>query len=133
MYAYLDGLPSSSTRAELLGLILSLYYPGPVHTALDNSAVVTFANSLIKMLSSDSFHSCCPSFANKSNGDLWSIFWKALVNKGVKSVLVSKTKGHALASLPADATPFDRRQAMHNDRSDHAAKTALHKFYNPNL
>eukprot|EP00973_Karenia_brevis_P035530 4898582-Karenia_brevis.AAC.1 len=70
MSAYLDGLPSSSTRAELLGLIICLYYPGPVHTALDNSAVVTFANFLIKFLSSDSVNTSCPSFAHKNNGDL---------------------------------------------------------------
>eukprot|EP00973_Karenia_brevis_P070823 9845323-Karenia_brevis.AAC.1 len=47
-----NGLPSSSTRADLLGLIISLYYPGPVHTALDSAAVVTFAKFLIHHLSS---------------------------------------------------------------------------------
>eukprot|EP00973_Karenia_brevis_P064902 9014037-Karenia_brevis.AAC.1 len=39
-YYYLTGLPSSSTRTELLGLLGSLYIPQGVHVALDNQAVV---------------------------------------------------------------------------------------------
>eukprot|EP00973_Karenia_brevis_P094113 12420800-Karenia_brevis.AAC.1 len=133
MFAYLDGYTSSSTRAELLGLIISLYSPGPVHTALDNAAVVTFAQFLLKQITSQNCISSCPSFADKNNGDLWEIFYKAVVSKGVHAVRVTKTKGHALQNLPADCCPKLYTQAVHNNRSDLIAKAALHKFYHPNL
>eukprot|EP00973_Karenia_brevis_P045738 6334342-Karenia_brevis.AAC.1 len=42
VFTYLDGLPSSSSRAELLGLIMGCYTPGPAHIALDNLSVVRY-------------------------------------------------------------------------------------------
>eukprot|EP00973_Karenia_brevis_P000674 96310-Karenia_brevis.AAC.1 len=115
MFAYLDGLPSSSTRAELLGLIISLYSPGPVHTALDNASVVSFAQILLHQLNHHPYVSSCPSFAPKNNGDLRKIFYRAVTTRGPRSVKVSKTQGHALEKLQAGCTPELYSLALHND------------------
>eukprot|EP00973_Karenia_brevis_P077240 10730199-Karenia_brevis.AAC.1 len=44
--SYLRGFTSSSTRAELLGVIIALLAPTPVHIASDNLAVVKRAQHL---------------------------------------------------------------------------------------
>eukprot|EP00973_Karenia_brevis_P049929 6932497-Karenia_brevis.AAC.1 len=113
--AYLDGIPSSSTRAELVGLIIALYSPGPVHVAIDNAAVVSFAQFLIHHLCTHDYPIVDPTFSHKINGDLWSIFYSALLSKGPAAVRVTKTKGHALQNVEfLRAHPELREQALHN-------------------
>eukprot|EP00973_Karenia_brevis_P054969 7643094-Karenia_brevis.AAC.1 len=50
LYTYLDGHISSSSRSELLGLILSLFSPAPVHVALDSAAVLHPAQKILDFL-----------------------------------------------------------------------------------
>eukprot|EP00973_Karenia_brevis_P034255 4725144-Karenia_brevis.AAC.1 len=134
LFSYLDGYQSSSTRAELVALILSLYAPGPVHVALDNASVVSFAQFLLHHLQHHDLPCFDSSFCKKVNGDLWRIFYFAVVSKGHMAVKVSKTKGHALSDHEyLTAHPHLYTHAKHNDRSDQIARAALHKFYHPNL
>eukprot|EP00973_Karenia_brevis_P092953 12414858-Karenia_brevis.AAC.1 len=71
---YLSGLPSSSTRAELLGLLGALLIPQPVHVALDNKADVDYAQYLITSLCKGIHFDAEHCFHKKTNGDLWSVF-----------------------------------------------------------
>eukprot|EP00973_Karenia_brevis_P069407 9651431-Karenia_brevis.AAC.1 len=50
LYAYLDGHPTSSSRSELVGLILSLFAPVPLHVALDSAAVLHPAQAILSFL-----------------------------------------------------------------------------------
>eukprot|EP00973_Karenia_brevis_P039664 5476164-Karenia_brevis.AAC.1 len=132
-FLYLDGLPSSSARAELLALIGSLFTPSPLHVALDNQSVVDYASYLIDILRNSVEFDCAVQFHKKPNGDLWQIFFDTLKHKGPHALIVSKTKGHALADHEYLArNPHLRGQAIHNDRVDRIAKASLHKFYQPN-
>eukprot|EP00973_Karenia_brevis_P027267 3760237-Karenia_brevis.AAC.1 len=66
-------------------------------------------------------------FSKHSNGDLWRIFHDLVASRGPLSVCVSKTKGHALEDREyLEAHPHLRQQAIYNDRSDTAARAALH-------
>eukprot|EP00973_Karenia_brevis_P072183 10027895-Karenia_brevis.AAC.1 len=63
-FLYLDGLPSSSARAELLALLGSTFIPAPVHVALDNQSVVGFASYLVQAMR-ESTEFCFNQFHNK--------------------------------------------------------------------
>eukprot|EP00973_Karenia_brevis_P010322 1398340-Karenia_brevis.AAC.1 len=55
-FLYLGGLPSSSTRAELVGLLGAVLIPGAIHIALDNQAVVNISNDIISSIASQTAH-----------------------------------------------------------------------------
>eukprot|EP00973_Karenia_brevis_P008341 1128518-Karenia_brevis.AAC.1 len=50
LYSKIDGYVTSSTRSELLGLIISMLCPMPIHNALDNLAVVNKANLYLEFM-----------------------------------------------------------------------------------
>ena len=50
LYNKLMGTSTSSARAEVFGLIMSLLAPTPVHAGIDNASVVNRCNSLIKRI-----------------------------------------------------------------------------------
>eukprot|EP00973_Karenia_brevis_P077251 10731549-Karenia_brevis.AAC.1 len=70
----------------------------------------------------------------QSNGDLWEIYHKILVSRGLQSVRISKTKGHASedASYLA-ANPHLVQEAAHNDKADRLATSAITHLYNHNI
>eukprot|EP00973_Karenia_brevis_P009766 1318864-Karenia_brevis.AAC.1 len=132
---YLRGFISSSTRAELLGVIIALLAPIPVHIALDNLAVVKKAQYFHNILLSNTAHTKIL-FTQINNGDLWILFHYIVQKRGPKSCAFSWTKGHALS--PDNASflqkyPFLRYQAQHNDKVDKFAEKAYTSFFNANV
>ena len=86
----LQGVYSSSTRAELGGVISALAKPIGLHLALDNRGVVDRANSIIQGV----FKSRKP-WSLLDDGDLWQAFSEAVQIRGADSIAISWTKGHA--------------------------------------
>eukprot|EP00973_Karenia_brevis_P063549 8830292-Karenia_brevis.AAC.1 len=82
---YLDGLPSSSARSELLALTGSMFIPTAIHVALDNQSVVDYASHLVDLLQSSVEFNSTDQFHKKPNGDLWQIFYDMLKHKGPHS------------------------------------------------
>ena len=146
--SYIDGFVSSSTRTELLGIILALFSDLPVHLAVDSAAVLGPARRiqswLIRYVQSLSSAQLPQSpadtwqlkplgkhFELTSNGDLWHIFFRTLMHRGPTTVMFTKTKGHALENHSfLQEHPELRTQAVNNDRADKAAKAARTTFYN---
>eukprot|EP00973_Karenia_brevis_P000415 60603-Karenia_brevis.AAC.1 len=108
--------------------------PSAVHVALDNKADVDYACFLLDSLRSGVVFDLAHDFHKKVNGDLWSIFVCLVLARGLHTVHVSKTKGHALDDHDfLAAHPHLRFQAVCNDRVDRTAKDALFRHYDPNL
>ena len=80
----LQGVYSSSTRAELGGTISALAKPIGLHIALDNRGVVDRANSIIN----GTFKTRKP-WALLDDGDLWQAFSDAVQARGASSVAIS--------------------------------------------
>ena len=89
MAGTIPGVYSSSTRAELASVIAALPKPGALYFALDNRAVV---DGIVNILNG------CTSrrpWALRPDGDLWSVAETAIAQRGLHSVRVRWTKGHA--------------------------------------
>jgi hypothetical protein len=113
----LQGVYSSSTRAELGGVISAMAKPIGLHIALDNRGVVDRANSIIDGTS----YSRKP-FALRDDGDLWQAFTDAVQMQGRESIRISWTKGHASwQHVIANAT---NDLAIANGQADMAADMA---------
>eukprot|EP00973_Karenia_brevis_P007575 1026279-Karenia_brevis.AAC.1 len=94
-YAPLRGPSTSSTRPELLALILATLAPRAIHMGIDNLTVVRKANKFLsRLMGPTSVHP--PNFAIIGDGDLWRLFWNIAAAKGPSSIRVTKVKGHAL-------------------------------------
>eukprot|EP00973_Karenia_brevis_P094568 12423157-Karenia_brevis.AAC.1 len=150
--SFINGSISSSSRTELLGLIISLFSPLPLHVALDSAAVLHPARSILSWLCSPStdlsllraqlpqsvcdyrVHPLGKSLAFLPNSDLWHIYYRTLVARGPHTVLLTKTKGHAMEDHDFLLKhPELRYQAVQNDRADAIAKGAKFTFYHPSL
>ena len=89
MAGTIPGVFSSSTRAELAGVITSLAKPVPLYIALDNLSVVHGIQAII-----DGVRHRRP-WALLPDGDLWAIAEQAIMHRGANSVAVTWTKAHA--------------------------------------
>ena len=93
---YLGGYRSSSTRIELVGVILSILSDLPVYLACDSQSVVRRAQFYAEHLRTN--NTVVPPgkpFLLFKNGDLWSIFYNTLRARGPHTFHIKKTKGHA--------------------------------------
>jgi ribonuclease HI len=115
MAGSIPGVFSSSTRAELAGVIAALAKPGALHLALDNKSVVDGLNTLIL----EGKRSKKP-WSLQSDGDLWAIAEGALSARGAHSIAVTWTKGHATWQQILDGT-CTTRNAIGNGFADAAA------------
>ena len=80
MWASIPGFRYSSTRTEIAAGIVALFANGPVHQASDNMAFVRFANHLL----SHGPNSNHIPWQLMSDGDLWEVYHRLLVQKGVR-------------------------------------------------
>ena len=95
---YLGGYRSSSTRIELVGVILAIMSSLPVHLACDSQSVVRRAHFYAEHLRhNDTSDLPGKPFLLFKNGDLWFIFHNILRARGPHSFTIKKTKGYALA------------------------------------
>ena len=152
LLAFLDGPISSSTRAELLGVIITIMSNLPVHVALDSAAVLSPASRIHQhLLSSPTFLTQLgarlpqsvaelPRFplprqiAFMPNSDLWLIYIRTLAVRGPQSIELRKTKGHALEIQGyLDRRPELRAEAVQTDIADTVAKAARAFFHHPGL
>ena len=120
MAGSIPGVFSSSTRAELAGVIAALAKPGSIHLALDNRSVVDGINAL----TSGGNRSRRP-WSLRSDGDQWAIAEEAIDIKGARSILATWTKGHATWQHIIEST-CTSRNAIGNGYAD-AAADAGHK------
>ena len=131
---YLGGYTSSSSRIELLGVILSLFSDQPLHLAVDNASVVRRASMYLDWLLHD------PSGAMPGkplgitkNGDLWQIVCGTLRARGPDTFRIKKTKGHALANTNyLKRFSALRDEAIGNNEAEKYAGRAKFCFYNAN-
>eukprot|EP00969_Alexandrium_andersonii_P063727 2806526-Alexandrium_andersonii.AAC.1 len=79
----------SSTRAEICGLIASLFAMRPVHVGIDNAACVSRARRILR---DGSFAAV---WGLSRDGDLWEQVAELIAQRGPESVRVSKVLGHA--------------------------------------
>ena len=136
---HIQGYDASSTRAELLGVILALFSPRCCHLALYSSSVLFKARRIQSWLSShfSSLRARLPLSANTtlhhrplgkpfalcSNRDLWHVMYRALLHRGHNTIRFTKIKGHALEDPQyMRENPELRDDAIGNDCADKAAK-----------
>ena len=149
LMTFIDGPVSSLSRAELVGLIVSLFSQLPVHAAIDSQVVLSTASKIFDFLSSftdlSSFRARLPQsvadlpkFPIKRqlpflpNSDLWLVFWRTLVMRGTRGVKFKKKKGHALEPknrVYLNKHPELRAEARHNDNVDAIADRARDHFF----
>ena len=150
---FVDGPVSSSSRAELVGLIVSLFSNLPVHAAIDSQVVLSTSTKVLNYLDTcaelSQFRARLPQsvadlpkipikrqLAFTPNSDLWLVFWRTLVTRGTRGVHFKKTKGHALdpKNQPyLEKHPELRVEARHNNSADEIADRAREHFFHPNL
>ena len=134
----LAGFATSSTRNELAAAILALMFPRPVHIGSDSKAFVDKANYLLRAAkkwlitfgtaSHNVRNPMGKPWAMQTDGDLWIIFWEAILIRGPDSSAFTWVKGHVtdvdIANGISNAT-----LKYGNDQSDIAATngTAAHR------
>ena len=122
----LPGVYNSSTRAELAGAIVSMTKPGALHLALDNLSVVNGIQRILdgaKRALAWNFCTCLSGrrpWSFRSDGDLWEIAERAIKARGVNSIAVSWTKGHATWRHILNGVTTERN-AIGNGYADAAA------------
>ena len=149
--AFLDGPMSSPSRTELLGLIITLMSPIPVHAALDSAAVLFPARRILAYLSNTTnlqeLRARMPQYVVDvprmpltkqipcmAKSDLWRIFLCTLVARGPASVKFKKTKGHAIEDKRfLGEHPELKKKAIMNNIADNVADGARHHFHHPKL
>ena len=106
---FVDGAVSSSSRAELVGLIVAFFSNLPVHAAIDSQVVLTTAGKIHAFLSSyadlSEFRARLPHSVEDlpklplrrqlpflPNSDLWLVLWRTLVMRGTRGVRLKKPK-----------------------------------------
>ena len=121
--AHLEGYDPSSTRAELLGLILALFSPLTCRLAIDSAAflhrawkvqdwlfrnISTFASRLPLSVSDTWQHRPLGRHFNLcTNGDLWHIMHRQLLHRGPSTVVFVKNQ-RTCARRPQFPTPVPR-------------------------
>ena len=116
-------LTASSTSAELMGLRLVPHSQHAATVAVDNQTMVDKANKLL----SGAIKSDKPpaKLMMQHDGDLWMMFFRAIVHRGPRSLRVVKTTGHALTKDRfLQQFPHLRQEAEGNHRADVLAKKA---------
>ena len=101
----LAGFSTSSTRNELAAAIMGLMFPRPVHIGSDSESFVNKANFLLRAARNwlvtygSANHSVRnpmgKPWAMQTDGDLWQIFWGAVLTRGPGSCAFTWIKGHA--------------------------------------
>eukprot|EP00973_Karenia_brevis_P014362 1955902-Karenia_brevis.AAC.1 len=92
LLAVTTGMPGSSYRAELLGIIVATMRPTAIHIALDNRAVQLKAQALVDRLlslSSAPLPQSEPLFSLQKDGDLWKVLYHLLQMRGPDTVKYS--------------------------------------------
>eukprot|EP00973_Karenia_brevis_P078049 10841575-Karenia_brevis.AAC.1 len=128
----LAGMPGSSYRTELAGIILATYSPTPTHVALDNQAVQQKADQVLHSLlhpSPTSFNT--KHFGLQRDGDLWQVFHDNLVQRGPHSFAVSWVKGHQ--KVTADMNEMQAYATKGNIKADSLATKAKTYMYPPHI
>ena len=116
---YLGGYRSSSSRIELVGVILSIMSNLPVHFACDNLSVLRRAQYYTDHLRQhDTQEPPGKPSPLLKNGNLWAIFYNSLRARGPHSFCIKNTKGHALADGDfLGKFPQLRTEAQHNNEA----------------
>ena len=89
MYDSVRGPLQSVQRAELWGVILALQSSSAVHLGVDNLNVVRHVSRIL-----DGRVACRP-FKLTFDGDLFIVTERMIQQRGVRSVKISKVRGHA--------------------------------------
>ena len=148
--AHLPGYDPSSTRAEILGLILALFSPMACRLAIDSAATLNKAGRIQDWLTRNltTFSARLPLSVSETlqhqplgrhfnlctNGDLWHIMHRQLLHRGPNTIVFVKTKGHALEDHAfLRRHPELRQEAIGNDKADNAAKQARATCFNSHV
>ena len=123
MWRPVPGIDCSSSKSELLALIIALYRPGPIHVALDNKHVVDTSNILLQFLAG-SIAFLPLSFDSMSDGDLWAVFSHNAAARGIGSIKVFWVKRHATEHHIAKGVTTEALQKL-NGASDANATLGL--------
>eukprot|EP00969_Alexandrium_andersonii_P235821 10411124-Alexandrium_andersonii.AAC.1 len=101
----------SSTRAEVVALLLALFAPCPLKVAVDNANAVRTANRILRR---ECFRR---PWGLMRDGDLWQAVQDTVHRRGTQTVVVVKTKGHATQDdLDRGlVSPHDKRGNEHAD------------------
>ena len=110
----------SSTRAELIGAIIAISAKGAVHLATDSLAFILRARKYIRRIQLNLPELC---WNRKNDGDLWGVFWKCCLTKGVNSIRITKVKGHATEAHIRNSLS-NVRDKWGNDKADELASRA---------
>ena len=92
LWGYLSTPACSSTRAEVMAIVLAISADGPVHIASDSKSAISKARFYCQQIK----HSHePPTWTTVVDGDLWRHFWLSVSCKGQHSIAFTKVKGHA--------------------------------------
>ena len=113
LLAQLQGMPLSTTRAELCAALIGIYGDEPVHIGTDSKAFFDKANSLLCIAQQREMEALNNGFTSAeaiaqtlaylplgkhwgrtTDGDLWHAFWRGIVAKGFYGVRLTKIKSH---------------------------------------
>ena len=130
----LAGFGTSSTRNELAAALLGLMLPRPVHIGSDSDTFVKKANFLLKAakrwnITLGTKHHTTRNPMGKpwgmqADGDLWEIFWGAILTRGPDTCAFTWVKGHATEEdIVKGITDANRRYG--NDQADRAANEGI--------
>ena len=139
---------NSSTRCELAAAILALLAPRPVNIGIDNATVVLKGNNIIKherrrneearhgkdgrlLLGGTKsvLHRPNPTkkmWSQEKDGDLWELFAKVIKQRGPRSAIITKVKGHATEEMVQQGK-VKEEEKKGNDRADEAADVGATK------
>ena len=91
MWGCITGQKASSTRAELAAGILTILGPGPIHQGTDSKSYMTRANNILQR---NTKRKQKP-WSLRADGDLWQLWERAAISKGLHAIKISWFKGHA--------------------------------------
>ena len=96
----MQGLLTSSTRAELRAVLSGLLAPGPVHLGSDNKGGVQKGSKIIMALRAGNQVDRVRLLLGK-DGDLWALFHDMVLKRSPFAVMLHWVKGHATAEQVA--------------------------------
>ncbi len=91
MWGCITGQKASSTRAELAAGILTILGPGPIHQGTDSKSYMVGAMNILQRKTKRKQKP----WSLRTDGDLWQLWERAAISKGLHAINISWFKGHA--------------------------------------
>ena len=91
MWGCITGQKASSTRAELAAGILAIQGPGAIHQGTDSKSYMAGARNILERKTKRKQKP----WSLRPDGDLWQLWEKTAIAKGIHAIRISWFKGHA--------------------------------------